>query len=51
MVTIYIKYKGGARATITTSSAAVAAHARSLQRAVNVSAYKVEGCKAVRVVR
>ena len=51
MVSIYIKYDSGARATITVASVAVAAHTRSLYRAVNVVAYKVEGCKAVRVVR
>ena len=51
MVNIYIKYDSGARGSITVARAAVAAHIRSLTRAVNVSSYKVEGCKAVRVVR
>ena len=49
MVSIYIKYDSGARAAITISGAAVASHIRSLRGATNVVAYKVEGCKAVRV--
>ena len=51
MVSIYIKYDSGAFADITVARAAVAAHIRSLHVSVNVSSYKVEGCKAVRVVR
>lgn len=49
MVTIYIKYDSGARATINVAGVAVAAHVRSLHRAVNVTSYKVQGCKAMRI--